>query len=767
MSRKCIFKTEDFEYQTLTANYLVKALLAKSRTKRIRGAVLGDGVGMGKTYTSLFTAFSYMSNAKPYLKDSRLNRKHKTSLLIVAPNDIVMQKWISEIEPYAKPGNFSSYIKRLGNGLKIKDKLLAITQNINTTENLGKKYCKPNWSVIVTTRGKLKRLDDNRLQILKTVTGFIIFDEAHRMKEPSFKQAFENNRYLSDLVLGRNHPKFLFLTATPFQKNIGQMKTLFSGYFLGREDWVFKDLNDYVVDVGSYLRGAQEKSGKLKVKKRELEKELRQFFVINKRLKKLEERREEYVNGALCSDRSAKCYVHLFNEDPKLEKKWYEFQTKYLSYRFESRNGRKSRVEQDLTRFTSFVTEKHKKIVGDNYPLKCEMLGRIIARRFLQDRKKWNRKFIIFCDMLNDNVSHRDGKLHERLRDACVRTIEGFFGKTRKGKVPPPNLERVIASVVLRTRVKGFRDVFYSTRNERQLRASWTSKIDEWQKRFNNSLLYSFYGEDIKAYYERLFREMIGQYACIEFLRKKMLSGSMIPKKRKAYIKSLFGSEGIGDKSRWLLYTEEDLNDLWALYYGKHQKSVVRRKSLIENTKRDIERIFKKELKKVLRQWDEALPGKELVSCYNGSSKNAQDLKRFQWPLEPCALVLSKACEEGVDLQAFTSGVIHYDFDWSPGRMVQREGRVDRIGRAIDKKGVHKIFAEKKFKSHLDDRHLQFHYLVMPNTYDERKFVRMTERRKLFKLLVPVNLEDEYKSFHTQKNSRDITGLSFDLSVRP
>jgi hypothetical protein len=432
MSRKCIFKAKDFDYQTLTASYLVKALLAKSRAKRIRGAVLGDGVGMGKTYTSLFTAFSYMS---AHLKSSPLNKKRETSLLIVAPNKIVMQKWASEIEPYAKPENLTSYIKGLSNKSKIKDKLLAITQNIITTDDFRKKDM-PKWSVILTTRGQLKKLDIDRLGILKQVTGFIIFDEAHRMKEPSFKEAFENNRHLSDLVSGRNHPKFLFLTATPFQKDIGQMKTLFSGYFLRREQF-FKDIKDYVVGVGSYLMGDQKKSGKLKAKKRKLEKELRQFFVINKRLKKFQERRVEYVNGALHRDLGAECYLHLFNGAPELYKKWHEFQTKYLEYRFDSGQGRRGHIEQDLTRFTSFVTEKHKNIVGDTYPLKCEMLERIIATHFCQDRKKWNRKFIVFCDMLNDDVKCRDGKLHERLREACESAIEGCFGKTRKGEIQP------------------------------------------------------------------------------------------------------------------------------------------------------------------------------------------------------------------------------------------------------------------------------------------------------------------------------------------
>ena len=58
---------------------------------------------------------------------------------------------------------------------------------------------------------------------------------------------------------------------------------------------------------------------------------------------------------------------------------------------------------------------------------------------------------------------------------------------------------------------------------------------------------------------------------------------------------------------------------------------------------------------------------------------------------------------------------------------------------------------------------LQVHYILMPHTYDERKYYRMKERQYLFNLLVPANLENE--AFHLSDKLTTGKGLSFKLGV--
>jgi hypothetical protein len=49
-------------------------------------------------------------------------------------------------------------------------------------------------------------------------------------------------------------------------------------------------------------------------------------------------------------------------------------------------------------------------------------------------------------------------------------------------------------------------------------------------------------------------------------------------------------------------------------------------------------------------------------------------------PSLPRVLVATDCLSEGINLQKFFTGVLHYDLPWNPNRLEQREGRVDRFG---------------------------------------------------------------------------------------
>lgn len=48
-------------------------------------------------------------------------------------------------------------------------------------------------------------------------------------------------------------------------------------------------------------------------------------------------------------------------------------------------------------------------------------------------------------------------------------------------------------------------------------------------------------------------------------------------------------------------------------------------------------------------------------------------------------LVATDCLSEGINLQAYFTGILHYDLPWNPNRLEQREGRVDRYGQTASK----------------------------------------------------------------------------------
>jgi hypothetical protein len=75
----------------------------------------------------------------------------------------------------------------------------------------------------------------------------------------------------------------------------------------------------------------------------------------------------------------------------------------------------------------------------------------------------------------------------------------------------------------------------------------------------------------------------------------------------------------------------------------------------------------------------------------------------------PWVLVASNIGSEGIDLHTYTARIVHYDLEWNPAKMEQREGRGDRVGRRLKDK-------------------LAILYCLVPRTYDERMFHQLVAR---------------------------------------
>jgi len=104
----------------------------------------------------------------------------------------------------------------------------------------------------------------------------------------------------------------------------------------------------------------------------------------------------------------------------------------------------------------------------------------------------------------------------------------------------------------------------------------------------------------------------------------------------------------------------------------------------------------------------------------------------------PYVLLVSSVGEEGIDLQSWASHIIHYDVEWNPARMEQREGRIDRIGRKDT--GI---------------QALDVRFLLLKGTYEERIFSSVMRREQWFQVLIGAQKRSLGKSQQDEDTSAD------------
>ena len=108
------------------------------------------------------------------------------------------------------------------------------------------------------------------------------------------------------------------------------------------------------------------------------------------------------------------------------------------------------------------------------------------------------------------------------------------------------------------------------------------------------------------------------------------------------------------------------------------------------------------------------------VARFDGAQRDEdRELRRenFNRPYAPLVLLTSRVGEEGIDLQQHTRYILHYDVEWNPAKMEQREGRVDREGRKT--RGPIKV-----------------QFFLLKDTYEERIFHTVMQRDAWFQVLI-------------------------------
>ncbi len=111
----------------------------------------------------------------------------------------------------------------------------------------------------------------------------------------------------------------------------------------------------------------------------------------------------------------------------------------------------------------------------------------------------------------------------------------------------------------------------------------------------------------------------------------------------------------------------------------------------------------------------------QVVGRFDGGNARDREAHRrnFNRRHNPFVLLVGQVGEEGIDLQEQCRYVLHYDLEWNPARMEQREGRVDRTGWGRASEG----FIDVKF-------------LLLKGTYEERIFHTVMQRDQWFQVLM-------------------------------
>ena len=115
----------------------------------------------------------------------------------------------------------------------------------------------------------------------------------------------------------------------------------------------------------------------------------------------------------------------------------------------------------------------------------------------------------------------------------------------------------------------------------------------------------------------------------------------------------------------------------------------------------------------------EKLRNPKLVASFDGVTEDRESNRlNFNDRWSPLVLLVSHVGEEGIDLQQQARYVLHYDLEWNPAKMEQREGRVDREGYGF--KGLP----------------IDIRFFLLKGTYEERIFHTVMQRGQWFQILM-------------------------------
>jgi hypothetical protein len=167
----------------------------------------------------------------------------------------------------------------------------------------------------------------------------------------------------------------------------------------------------------------------------------------------------------------------------------------------------------------------------------------------------------------------------------------------------------------------------------------------------------------------------------------------------------LFGNKKFARKAEQELLTIVGAEDLTARSRGKQGND--------EEAKKWHERQKRLKESNALALLD-AVAKAPLAATFTGDDTRRErdaTAEAFKTALAPWILVATNVGSEGIDLHTYSRHLVHFDLEWNPARMEQREGRIDRLGRALKEPA-------------------RIYYLLVKDTYDERMFHQLIARQR-------------------------------------
>ena len=736
------------EAQEQTVAAALRSLLVEDR----RGVVLADEVGSGKTYEAL----AIMT----LLCDHAMSTKRKFDRVLVLCKSSLVGKWREEITGAQPEMGFPQYVSdgywrdhpvhRLLDGRNVR----VVTHRQSATELRDEGLRGVFRDGVIQARPGLYIVNHHVLsenarkgrtllgQLWRTKWDLVIVDEAHHYaKENRPTQIFAPDWDLRNYAQGISDGQFgriLALTGTPFELDPQQMVNLLSLVRADPKDIdaIKAGLALYVEHLGNFFSRRQRSPAD----------PLRSDAV-----KKLRNLRDKDALGQGRTDSGLEGLLrrYLLRNTKSENKREYFLVNKvgesYATRQFDKLDDLNTVVrEEPLIPFTGAdailylqlrqladraAKEKRTFISTDLRQSLCSYTQ--LAKSSLLNRKLESAKQL--SRVLEKWNDPRSPRLHPKLRallgvveevakyelQKLRRPGEGWLSKVLVFNTlikSAPQAHDQLDKVLSRVFEEGLRDWLAEkgTLGVKQLRsrirAAALEAIDGAEKR-----LRSRWGDSCRTPFD-LADKRLRDFAGRPLM--EMFKGMILARCRQALflLHALHGGidltsdEAIGKwtTSNLLDPVETDLHRIIGAYLSCGDDSQDSAVAFAESAESDL---------LVLRESTSAVA---LAARYDGQTKDRESHRRnFNLPYNPFVLLVSRVGEEGIDLQKQCRYVIHYDLEWNPAKMEQREGRVDRHGWG------------RRHEGSMDVR-----FLLLKGTYEERIFHAVMQRDQWFQVLI-------------------------------
>lgn len=669
-----------------------------------RGVLIADGVGMGKTREALASAALILLKRYTRTSSGKRRQRHKqtsSAVLVLCPPGLV-SKWADEI---LSPEKFRHDLHRWAGKdqrrqfvQRTLEHARCIRHRRDLPENVpdGTYLC--NWNVV---RGRIGSGNSKLSRFMKKDWKVVIVDEAHHGEARLAIERLDHRNRIDRLIL---------LTATPFQldpKELRQPLRFLTNPQSGGHGWDLMKRNGSVMkfseQMGAFFAGGKEPEQK--DEKRAAQAQLRQLVARNRPITKgrdyqlilADGKALRIVNPATVSEQQL---IEALGKAPQLNPAW---QQHYLQQRIalaDRATVTRTHVPRALL---SLLTKPISGSNAANHP-RIALLNRWAHQQFAQNLIQMAqdgipRKTLIFTTLVNG--------VHDVLVTQMQRSLQLAWKEPRvqrrwRGAIRHAGLGA--------NKLKGFAVTLCQKLNEGRDRRSLKS-VNDIVLRLSEKL------DRIKQdAHESPFLAALGIPRYRELLR------SFIEPLLVALVEPNDDGDTDVNEHRW-------------------------RQQRTRDARRKLDAIIS------------GLDSDWLCGRYAGDViRHERDQYGYAFcsPVGPWVLIASRAGSEGIDLHTFSTNLVHYDLEWNPAVMEQREGRCDRIGR----------------HAALKKQRLVVSYLVLKGTYDERMFHQVVMRQRWQPLLLGGHAkrlgsaEDNQEVIARSLGSQEASEWQLDLAPR-